>query len=63
VSKAYQVTEMSAVVPFDFLRLPIVATAGWLWFDESTDIRTVAGAVVIFASTYALARAETRKQR
>jgi len=62
VSKAYQATEMSAVVPFDFLRLPIVATAGWLWFDEATDIRTVAGAVVIFASTYALARAETRKR-
>jgi drug/metabolite transporter (DMT)-like permease len=50
-------------VPFDFLRLPILATAGWLWFSETPDIWTFAGAIVIFASTYALARSEARKRQ
>ncbi|CAN0531567.1 unnamed protein product, partial [Laminaria digitata] len=62
ISRAYAAAEMSAVVPFDFLRLPIVATAGWLWFGETTDMWTFAGAVVIFASTYALAQSEARKR-
>lgn len=63
ISRAYATAEMSAVVPFDFLRLPIVAAAGWIWFGEITDIWTIAGAAVIFASTYALARSEARKKR
>jgi drug/metabolite transporter (DMT)-like permease len=62
ISRAYAAADMSAVVPFDFLRLPIVATAGWLWFGETTDVWTFAGAVVIFASTYALARSEARRR-
>ncbi len=62
ISRAYATAEMSAVVPFDFLRLPIVAAAGWIWFSEITDIWTIAGAAVIFASTYALARSEARSR-
>ncbi len=60
ISRAYAAADMSAVVPFDFLRLPIVATAGWLWFAENPDVWTFAGAAVIFTSTYALARSEAR---
>ena len=63
ISRAYATADMSAVVPFDFLRLPILATAGWLWFSETPDIWTFAGAIVIFASTYALARSEARKRQ
>lgn len=62
ITRAYAVADMSAVVPFDFLRLPIVGAAGWLLFGESTDIWTVAGAVVIFSSTYLLARSESRSR-
>jgi drug/metabolite transporter (DMT)-like permease len=62
ITRAYALADMSAVVPFDFLRLPILATAGWLWFSESPDMWTFAGAAVIFASTYALARDEARKR-
>ena len=61
ITKAYGAADMSSVVPFDFLRLPIVGVAGWLLFNEATDIWTVAGAIVIFASTYALARDEARR--
>lgn len=62
VSRAYAAADMSAVVPFDFLRLPIVATAAWLLFSESTDVWTLAGAAVIFASTWYLAVSESRKR-
>ena len=62
ITRAYSATEMSAVVPFDFLRLPIVGAAGWLLFSETTDIWTVAGAVVIFTSTYLLARSEAGRR-
>lgn len=62
ISRAYAAADMSAVVPFDFLRLPILATAGWLWFSEAPDVWTFAGAAVIFASTYVLARDEARRR-
>ena len=63
VSRAYAYAEMSSVVPFDFLRLPIVAVCGWILFDETTDVWTVVGAGVIFACTYLLAWSETRSRR
>ena len=62
ITRAYGAAEMSAVVPFDFLRLPIVGASGWLLFSETTDIWTVAGAVVIFTSTYLLARSEAGRR-
>ena len=46
------------VVPFDFPRLPLVGVAGWFLFNEPTDIWTVVGALVIFSSTYLLARSD-----
>ena len=63
VSRAYAWAEMSTVVPFDFLRLPFVATAGWLLFSETTDVWTVGGAAVIFASTWMLAASERRRKK
>ena len=62
VSRAYANAEISAVVPLDFLRLPMVAIAGWLLFDETTDRWTIVGALLIFASAYVLARAEARSR-
>ncbi len=60
ITRAYATADMSSVVPFDFLRLPLVGAAGWLLFNEPTDIWTVVGALVIFSSTYLLARSESR---
>ena len=60
ITRAYATADMSSVVPFDFLRLPLVGVAGWLLFNEPTDIWTVVGALVIFSSTYLLARSESR---
>jgi len=63
VARAYSAADMSTVVPFDFLRLPLVAVAAWLLFDEPTGLWTWAGAAVIFVSTWTLGRAEARGGR
>ena len=62
VTRAYNVAEMGAVVPFDFLRLPIVGVAGWIFFHETTDYWTVLGAIAIFSSTYMLAWSERKTE-
>ena len=35
------------VVPLDFLRVPLIALAGWVFFSEPLDIWTFVGAFVI----------------
>ena len=60
VARAYAAADASAVVPYDFLRLPLSAGAAWLLFGETSDIWLALGAAIIFASSYALARIETR---
>ena len=61
VSRAYAAADASAVVPYDFLRLPLSAGAAFLLFGETSDIWMLLGAAIIFASSYALVRIETRK--
>ncbi len=63
VSRAYAAADASAVVPYDFLRLPLSAAAAWLLFGETSDVWMPAGAAIIFASSYALVRIEAREAR
>ena len=60
VSRAYAAADASAVVPYDFLRLPLAAVAAWLIFGEASDVWMLGGAAIIFASSYALVRIEAR---
>ena len=60
VSRAYAAADASAVVPYDFLRLPLSGAAAWLLFGETSDFWMLAGAAIIFASSYALVRIEAR---
>jgi drug/metabolite transporter (DMT)-like permease len=61
-ARAFAVADASAVIPFDFLRLPFAALAAFLLFSESGDVWTWIGSVIIFASSWALARTERRKK-
>ena len=63
LSRAYQAADASAVVPFDFLRLPFAALVGYVLFAERADAWTWAGAAIVFASSYALLRLERRATR
>ena len=48
--KAMSLADASAILPFDFARLPFAALLGWLAFGELSDAWTWVGAAVIFAS-------------
>jgi drug/metabolite transporter (DMT)-like permease len=61
VSRAYRAADASAVVPYDFLRLPLTAAGGYALFGETVDEWTWAGAAIILAATYSLARTEARE--
>jgi S-adenosylmethionine uptake transporter len=59
-ARALSLADASAMLPFDFLRLPLAALAAFLLFGETGDIFTWAGSLIIFASSYALARIQVR---
>lgn len=61
--RAYAVTDASAVQPFDFLRLPFAIGLGFIMFAELPDLWTVAGGIVIFASSFLVAHGEVRAHR
>ena len=61
-ARAFEAADASAVMPFDFLRLPLGAVFGWLLFRETIDSWTWAGAVIIFLAGYYITLRETRRK-
>lgn len=49
--RACALTDASALMPFEFLRLPVVAVFAYFLFDETPDRWVWLGAAVIFSST------------
>jgi drug/metabolite transporter (DMT)-like permease len=47
LASAMRYADATVVVPMDFLRVPLTATAGWLLYSERLDAWTVLGAVLI----------------
>jgi drug/metabolite transporter (DMT)-like permease len=45
--RAMMHADATVVIPMDFLRVPLTATAGWLLYSERFDLFTVLGAVMI----------------
>ena len=60
ITRSLAVAEASAVMPFDFLRLPFAVVFGLVLYGEFPDRWTWAGAVVIFAATYYVGWREAR---
>ncbi len=58
ITRSFAAAPASVVVPFQFLKLPFVAVIALLWFAEQPDPWTWLGALVIFASSYAIVRRE-----
>ena len=58
--RAFRAGEASAVAPFDYLRLPMAATVGFLGFSELPTVWTFVGATVIVASTLYIAHRESQ---
>jgi drug/metabolite transporter (DMT)-like permease len=47
MARAMLYADATIVVPMDFLRVPLTATAGWLIYGERLDMFTVLGAALI----------------
>lgn len=63
ITKAYGAADATAVVPFDFLRLPFTALVGYLAFAQVPDPWTGIGAVVIFGASLFVAGREAKAAR
>lgn len=59
MTQAYAAADATAVLPFDYLRLPFVAVAGVFIFGERLDAWTWTGAAVIAASSVYIAHRES----
>jgi drug/metabolite transporter (DMT)-like permease len=59
-TRSFKVAEVTAVVPFDFLRLPCTALIGFLAFNEEVDMYTWIGAMVIFGAGVYIAHREAK---
>lgn len=62
-AKSFGSADASAVMPFDFLRLPFSVTCAWFLFEEPTDIWTWIGAMIIFGATYYITWWESRVRK
>ena len=49
MARAMLHADATIVVPMDFLRVPLTATAGWLIYSERLDAFTVLGAILILS--------------
>jgi drug/metabolite transporter (DMT)-like permease len=61
LTKALSLAPATIVTPIDFLRLPIIAVVGMLFYGEPLDRWVLLGGAVIFAANWINLRAETRR--
>ena len=52
MTRAMKLADATVVVPIDFVRLPLIAVVGALFYGEPFDPAVLVGAAVIFAGTY-----------
>ncbi len=62
-TRAFARCDASAIMPFDYSRLPFVAAIGYLLFDEVPDAWTWVGAAVIAGAAIYIAQREARVAR
>ena len=62
MTTALSIADASLVTPVLFLRLPLVAAIGYLFFSQIPDTWTGVGAAIILTSTYVLGRWEGREK-
>jgi drug/metabolite transporter (DMT)-like permease len=63
LTRALKIADTSLVMPFDFLRMPAAALAGYLFFAELLDPWSLLGAAIIFASSIYITNRELRAAR
>ena len=58
MTRAMKLGDATLVVPIDFLRLPLIAVVGALFYDEPLEAAVFIGASIIFAGSYYSLRRE-----
>ncbi|MEM7253165.1 MAG: DMT family transporter [Pseudomonadota bacterium] len=61
--RAYSLQEVAALQPLDFTRLPIIAIAAWLIFDEVATVWVWVGAAIVFAAGLYISHREAQLRR
>jgi len=61
LTNALAVAPATVIVPFDFIRLPVIAVVGMALYGETVDIFVFLGAAVIFAAIYLNIWTESRR--
>jgi drug/metabolite transporter (DMT)-like permease len=59
LTRAYTKADASAIIPFDYTRLPFIAVGAYFVFGEEPDIWTWVGAAIIAGSSIYIARRES----
>ena len=63
MTRAYQAGEVSALIPINFIQLPVVVACAWFAFGQTIDTATVIGAVIIIGANIYIARREAMLAR
>ena len=61
LTNAFRAGDATVVVPMDFLRIPLIALVGWLFYNEGLDLFVFAGAALIIGGVLWNLRAESRR--
>ena len=61
LTRALKLADATVVVPMDFLRLPLIALVGFMFYSEAIDWFVIGGALVMLAGNLINIRAEQRK--
>jgi len=59
MTRSFRLADAMVVVPIDFLRLPLIAVVGIIFYGEPIDLTIMLGAAVIFAGTFYSIRRES----
>lgn len=58
MTRAYQAGEVSALIPLNFVQLPVVVLCAWFVFGQRLDLATALGAALIVAANIYIAHRE-----
>ena len=63
MARAFAIADATVVVPMDFLRLPLIAVLGYLFYNEILDIFVLIGAFIMLSGNFINIRAEHKKAK
>jgi drug/metabolite transporter (DMT)-like permease len=52
MARAFQQADAMLVVPLDFLRLPLIAAVGFVYYGEALNPWVLGGAALVFAANF-----------